>query len=808
MEKHIIIHGHFYQPPRENPWLEAIEIQDSAYPYHDWNSRITAECYAPNTASHILDAERRIIDISNNYARISFNFGPTLLAWLEWYDPEIYEAVLQADKESMERFSGHGSAMAQCYNHSIMPLSNDRDKRTQIIWGIEDFRNRFGRDPEGMWLPETAVDIESLEHMANNDIKFTLLAPHQAKKIRKIGEEEWNDVSDSSVDPRRPYLCNLPSGKSIALFFYDGPISQDIAFGGLLTNGEIFANRLLSAFDENGDEPQLVHIATDGETYGHHQTHGDMALAYCLYFLENETPVKLTNYGEYLEKHPPEYEVEIIEDSSWSCVHGIERWRNDCGCSSGMHGDWNQKWRAPLRGALDWLRDNLIEIYEDIGSKLLNDPWQAREDYISVILNRSDDNVEKFFRDYASKELSHEDKVRVLRLMEMQRHAMLMYTSCGWFFDEVSGLETVQVIEYAARAMQLAKEASGIELQDAFRGLMERVPSNLDEHKHGADIYEKYVEPSILDLLRVGAHYGISSLFREFSDEDSIYNYNVQGKLFDRSEVGRQRLAIGLVHIRSNITWNEEDISFAALHLGGHNIMGGALSRMEKNQFDAMLKDIHSSFMQSDISEVVRFTDKYFENNSFSLRHLFKNEQRSIMKELLDRSAIDIDTSFRQLYENQYPVIQALSGLNMPLPDYFSILMKFVLNRDMRKNLESEKVDLEELERNVEELRRWPLEIDKDTLGYLTSSKIDELTSQWKSSPEGIELLQTMNRLLEKLDSLDLKYNLWKSQVRYFTIGRNYYPEVRDKAETGDKNAQNWVDQFKQLGEHIRVRVE
>jgi alpha-amylase/alpha-mannosidase (GH57 family) len=808
MDKNIIIHGHFYQPPRENPWLETIEIQDSAYPYHDWNSRITAECYAPNTASHILDQDRRIIDISNNYSKISFNFGPTLLSWLEWFDPEIYGAILQADRQSQEGYSGHGSAMAQAYNHSIMPLSNIRDKRTQVIWGVRDFRSRFGRDPEGMWLPETAVDIETLEILAENGIKFTLLAPHQAKRTRKLGDTEWNDVSDSSVDPKRAYLCNLPSGNYIALFFYDGPIAQDIAFGDLLTNGEVFAKRLDSAFDEDGDELQLVHIATDGETYGHHQTHGDMALAYCLYYLENETPVRLTNYGEYLEQHPPEYEAEIVEDSSWSCVHGIERWRSDCGCSTGMHEGWNQKWRAPIRGAMDWLRDNLIEIYEDIGSKLLQNPWQARNDYIDVILDRSEENIKKFLSEHAQEDLAHEDKVKILRLLEMQRHAMLMYTSCGWFFDEVSGLETVQVIEYAARAMQLAREVSGINLQDAYKGLMERVPSNLDKHQHGDDIYEKYVEPNILELLRVGAHYAISTLFRDFSDEDRIYNYSARGKIFDRSEVGRHKLAIGSVHIRSDITWSEEDISFAALHLGGHNIMSGASARMNKERFDLMLNDIHDSFMKNDISEVVRLTDKYFENNSFSLRHLFKNEQRAIMSELLDRSARDIDTSFRQLFDNQYPVIQALSDLNMPLPDYFSTLMKFVLNRDIRRNLESEELDFEELERNVEELRRWPLEVDRATLGYLASRKIDELTLQWRDDPENVFLLETMNRLMQTLESLSLEYNLWKSQVRYFNIGRDKFPEIKDKAEAGDKNAQRWTEQFKLLGEHIRVRVE
>ncbi len=364
MEKYVCVHGHFYQPPRENPWIEEIELQDSAYPYHDWNERITAECYAPNTASRLLDGEGKIMAIVNNYSRISFNFGPTLLAWMERHDANTYRAILEADKLSRERFSGHGSALAQAYNHMIMPLANSRDKRTQVIWGIKDFEKRFGREPEGMWLPETAVDTETLEILAEQGIKFAILAPSQAKSFHKIDEnKEWQSTEGGKIDPSTCYRCSLPSGKTINLFFYDGPISQEVAFGKLLTSGETFAQRLMGAFSEGRDWPQLVHIATDGETYGHHHHYGDMALAFCLHFIESSNSATLTNYGEFLEKNPPHYEVQIFDHSSWSCVHGVERWRNDCGCNSGMHGGWHQKWRGPLRGALDALRDQLIPAY-------------------------------------------------------------------------------------------------------------------------------------------------------------------------------------------------------------------------------------------------------------------------------------------------------------------------------------------------------------------------------------------------------------------------------------------------------------
>ena len=397
MDRYLCIHGHFYQPPRENPWLEAIEIQDSAHPYHDWNERITAECCAPNSASRILDGEGHIMDIVSNYAKMSFNIGPTVLSWMEKYSPEIYQAILEADRMSIEWRSGHGSAIAQVYNHLIMPLANKRDKRTQVLWGIKDFEYRFKRFPEGMWLSETAVDIETLEVLAECGIKFTILAPHQALKVRKIGTGKWKDVSGGRIDPTRSYLCRLPSGRRINIFFYDGPISQAVAFERLLNKGEDFANRLLSGFSEVREWPQILNIATDGESYGHHHKFGDMALAYALNYIESNGIARLTNYGEHLEKQPPTHEAEIIENTSWSCMHGIERWRSNCGCNSGGHSDWNQEWRAPLREALDWLRDQLSFKFEHKAKEYLKDPLKAREEYIDIILDRSGRKYGKFF---------------------------------------------------------------------------------------------------------------------------------------------------------------------------------------------------------------------------------------------------------------------------------------------------------------------------------------------------------------------------------------------------------------------------
>jgi alpha-amylase/alpha-mannosidase (GH57 family) len=560
MERYICIHGHFYQPPRENPWLEAVELQDSAHPYHDWNERITAECYAPNATSRILDGEGRIVQLVNNYTKISFNFGPTLLAWMVRYAPNVYQSILDADKESQEVFGGHGSALAQAYNHVILPLANSRDKRTQILWGMRDFEHRFQRKPEGMWLPETAVDLESLDILSEQGILFTILAPRQAKRMRPIGKKEWQDVSGGRIDPTMPYVHHLPSGRKIVLFFYDGPIARSVAFEGVLVSGESFAGRLLGGFSEKRNWPQILNIATDGESYGHHHRHGDMALAYALHYIESNGLARLTNYGAYLEKHPPTHEVEIFENSSWSCVHGVERWRKPCGCNSGKHSGWNQKWRAPLREALDWLRDTLVATHTGKARSFFKEPWRARDEYIQLVLDRSPENTAQFFDRHALRALNPEESITALKLLELQRQAMLMYTSCGWFFDEISGIETVQILQYAGRALQLAEEAHGDLLKPRFAVLLEKAKSNIPEYKDGKRIFEKLVTPSAVDLGKVGAHYAMSSLFEDYGEHAGINCFSVDREAYQRSEAGKVRLALGRVKVTSEVTTESERI--------------------------------------------------------------------------------------------------------------------------------------------------------------------------------------------------------------------------------------------------------
>ncbi|MGE5365172.1 MAG: DUF3536 domain-containing protein [Bacteroidota bacterium] len=807
MNRYFCIHGHFYQPPRENPWLEEIEVQDSAYPFRDWNVRISAECYSPNSASRIKNHEGRIIDIVNNYSKISFNFGPTLLSWMEKHDPETYQSILEADKISRESFSGHGSAIAQVYNHMIMPLANEKDKITQVYWGIEDFRSRFGREPEGMWLAETAVDVDTLEILAEYKIKYTILAPRQAARIRKIGDEEWADTNDASVDPKRAYRCNLPSGRSIALFFYDGPISQELAFGDLLNNGQNLAERMISTYSED-DEPQIVHIATDGETYGHHSRHGDMALAACLNHISNNDLAQITVYGEFLEKFPPEFEVEIVENTSWSCVHGVERWRNDCGCNSGREG-WNQAWRQPLREALDWLRDQLSGLYEKEMRKYTADPWKARDLYIGVILDRTDASLERFFASTGIKVSAQKDRIRLFKLLEMQRHALLMYTSCGWFFDEISGIETVQVIMYAGRSIQLAGELFDTDLEKEFIELLEKAPSNIPEVGNGAYAYINYVKPAKVDLLRVAAHYAISTLFDEYADSVSrIFSYEVKNENYERMEAGRSKMAIGRACMHSHITQEESMVSFAVVHLGENNIHGGVRDTISSEAFHEMRNEMNQAFQRLNLSELMLALDKHFGTHNYSLWHLFKDESRKVYAKIMESTLREVEVSFRQIYENHYPLMTAMRENSLPLPKAISTAVEYTLNTDLRRMLqEPGAVDLEKLNRIGEEKVKWSISFDDPALAYAATEKLNELMSELSKNNENSAFMHFIGEFLHSLSRMGVHPDMWKSQNTLFRMSGDLYHNFRNKAKRGTKKAKEWINNFHKLENALQVKL-
>jgi alpha-amylase/alpha-mannosidase (GH57 family) len=807
MERYICIHGHFYQPPRENPWLETIEFQDSAYPYHDWNERITAECYAPNVSSRILDGDGRVVQILNNCSKISFNFGPTLLSWLDEKAPETYWAILEADRESQKAFSGHGSALAQAYNHMILPLANRGDKYAQIFWGIRDFERRFGRRPEGMWLPETAVDLETLEILAELGIQFSILAPHQASRVRRMGARNWRDVSGERIDPSMAYEQRLPSGRKIALFFYDGPISRAVAFERLLAKGEDFANRLLSAFSDTRTQPQLVHIATDGESYGHHHRFGDMALAYALHYIESNNLAKITNYAEYLEKFPPTHQVDIFENSSWSCVHGVERWKSDCGCNLGGHAGWNQSWRAPLREALDWLRDALAAPYEEKAREFLRDPWAVRNEYIDVIPDRSPKSVGRFLAQHAVRDLNEEEQITVLKLLELQRHAMLMYTSCGWFFDELSGIETVQIIQYAGRAVQLARELFGDIIEPPFLKLLERAKSNVREHRDGRYIYEKWVKPAAVDWVKVGAHYAVSSLFQDYAEQAKVYCYTVNREDYQSFAAGKAKFVVGRAKLTSEVTHESALVSFGVLHLGDHNLNGGVREFQGEDAYQTLVQESGEPFSRADFPDVIRLLDRHFGESTYSLRSLFRDEQRRILRLILDATLSDAEAVYRQLYQNQAPMMRFLADLNMPLPRRFYIAAETTLNIELRRAFEADDLDQGRIASLLEEARLAGITLDKAGLGYTLKQTIEHLGDRLNAEPTDFSLLQKLEATAGLLQALPFEVDLWKVQNRYYGMLQSIYPDLKVKAEQGDEAARDWISGFTSLGEKLSVRV-
>jgi alpha-amylase/alpha-mannosidase (GH57 family) len=807
MNKYICIHGHFYQPPRENPWLEEIEQQDSAYPYHDWNERITAECYATNAVSRILDPQGKILGIVNNYSKISFNFGPTLLDWINQKSPDVYQRILEADQESQKNFSGHGSALSQAYNHMIMPLANSRDKYTQVLWGIKNFEHHFGRAPEGMWLPETAVDLETLDIMAQHGIRFTILSPFQASRVRRIGARAWRDVSGGRIDPKVSYELRLPYGRKISIFFYDGFISRAVAFEGLLSNGENFARRLKNGFSASDDVPQLMHIATDGETYGHHHRFGDMALAYALHHIEHNNLARLTNYGEYLEKHPPANQVEIFENSSWSCAHGIERWRSNCGCNSGGHPAWNQAWRAPLRAALDWLRDTLAPAYEEKARGYLKDPWKARDDYIDVMLDRSTDSVERFLNQHSTRGLSQTDKITVLKLLELQRHAMLMYTSCGWFFDELSGIETVQVIQYAGRVVQLAEELFSNGTESGFLELLEKAKSNIPEHGDGRLIYEKFVKPAVVDWEKLAAHYAVSSFFEEYTERARIYCYRVEREHFQVFEAGKSKLAFGRVNVTSEITFESAMLTFGILHFGDHNLNGGARKFLGEEIYSSTIEELSNAFKIGDFSEVIRLLDKHFGESTYSIRSLFRDEQRKVLNLLLESTLSEAEAVYRQLYERNALMMRFITSLGVPPPKAFYAAAEFVLNSNLRRAFENLDVDIERVETLLTEAKLEGIALDVQTLEYALRKNIERMTERLLASPDDTSHLRKLDAVLGVTRSLPFVVNLWRPQNIYYEILERVYPRFQSLAEQGDEGAREWVNHFRSLGDKLSIRV-
>lgn len=631
-KKYVCIHGHFYQPPREDASLEKVAVQKSASPFHDWNHRITAECYAANAQAKRLDANDELIKLVNNYTFISFNFGPTLLSWMQNQAPAAYAAIREADRASLQHFNGHGSALAQVYNHMIMPLANAKDKVTQVIWGLQDFESRFGRKAKGIWLAETAVDEATLEVLLDHGIEFTILAPRQAKAVRAQADADWQHLAHAAIDPKRAYRCVLKSGRSIQLFFYDGPLSQAVAFEGLLHDGHSFAKRIVDSLTDD-DTVELAHIATDGESYGHHHKKGEMALAHCLELLQADETVELCNYSAFLAQQPAEWEVQIHEESSWSCVHGVERWRSNCGCQTGGHPHWQQAWRQGLRTSLDWLRDQLIQVYEQYASPLLSDPWAARNDYIKVVLDRSDQSWQIFLTQHACKMLAKEEEIQVRQLLEMQRQAMLMYTSCAWFFDEVSRIETNQVLQYAHKAMQYAQSVAGLYLHHLFEARLANIPSN--KYRTALESYQKYVLDKHLTGVDIARYLAVANVYTQASHAATDIQHQVLQLIYEEHQSqDDSHFYIGQMRIRSSVDLKESFFSFF-IWLKKEKLQGQVLMDMSVADYELAKKQLLRIYNSPNV-DFTRHLARCLQQPNFDLKDLLEDQRLALQTHFPD----------------------------------------------------------------------------------------------------------------------------------------------------------------------------
>jgi Domain of unknown function (DUF3536)/Glycosyl hydrolase family 57 len=804
-DRWICIHGHFYQPPRENPWLEAVEPQLTAHPYHDWNERITAECYRPNAAARVVDNANQIIAIVDNYQRMSFNVGPTLLSWLEDNAPDVYEAVIAADRASCARFGGHGSAMAQAYNHLIMPLATARDRATQVRWGIADFQRRFGRAPEGMWLPECAVDTPSLEALAAEGIAFAVLAPHQAAAWRPPGGA-WRT---QPIDTGRAYRCALPSGRTLDLFFYDGATSRAVAFERLLADGHQIIARMTARGPVEGGGPTLCHIATDGETYGHHHRYGDMALAWALQQVERGWDgTRLTNYAEFRARVPATWEVAIAEHTSWSCLHGTARWRDDCGCNTGRAG-WNQRWRRPLRDTFDWLRDQAAAALDNVGRILFRDPWGARNAYISVVLERSAAARDQFLAAHAAHRLDPDERVRALSLMEMARHAMLMYTSCGWFFDDLSGIETVQCMQYAARVAELLEDVGGAPVEPELIDRLSAASSNLAEEGDGRQVFTRHVQPARVDPAKVCAHVAVQALV-EPGGEHSVDVYGHHVDFLDHVErrSGHTRMVAGTVRVRSRLTEIATSLCFAGLHLGEQHVTGGVRPPPPRDAWAAIVDELTGAFRTADVFAAQRAIARHFPGHELSLSSLLPGSRERVLGAVLADALAAAETDLAAAYDRSAPLIRWLVAHELPVPEVLHAIAETTLRRRVLRCLRDPNASFAQLREHIIEALDTRVSLDTPEIALAASEGLRRLIDR-VAAPDGTldgAALDTIARAAEAASRMRSGVDLWFAQNATWRL-LDRLPDLRRRGAAGDEAAAHAVANLERLARALRLAV-
>lgn len=771
MSTSLVIHGHFYQPPRENPWTEVVEPEPSALPFHDWNERIYHECYRANGNARIVSSSGRMEAIENNYLFLSFNFGPTLLSWMEKEHPHGYERILAADRESLALRAGHGNAIAQGYNHCILPLCNERDRVTQIRWGLREFKHRFRRDAESIWLPETACNDAVLGTCIDEGLRYIILAPGQCLRVREIGTKEWTMTENSDVDPGRAYRYFHRDGshRSIALFFYDGPIARSLAFGEGLRSSQDLVNVIGRAQKGEG---RIVHVATDGESYGHHTKWGDRTLAYGLKHEAASADYQITNYGEYLDRCPPAWEAEVKpgpegEGTAWSCAHGVGRWIRDCGCQTGGQEGWNQAWRGPLRQALNGLRDFAVTCYEEGAKGLLKDPWAARNDFISVLLEPSEESRSRFLKSHAARALDEGEQVRALSLLDMQRQAMLMFTSCGWFFTELSGIETVQILKYACRLMDDLSELGYKPPRKEFLAALNAAKSNVPEYGTGADIFRRFVEPSKVGLDRLSAHLAISSLIEE-PQAGNFGAHDFEFSSVRKEQLGKTRLATGRVRLKNRLTGRPYDCMFAAAHLGGIDFHC-CVARFESEEaLEESARRVGGEFKRGLIPPLLRAMREEFGVREFGLENLLAGQRERIAKAVFGHLIQNLSEEYRRVYQENRRYLEMFQAAGFQLPSELRTAAEYTLSRQFEDEIRAQRLShdpeaYQEAVRIVEDAARQGLSIDRSVANELFGGMITDAVKDAMESPDSTVLKRAIS-LIELTRKLGIQPNLDRAQ--------------------------------------------
>ncbi len=782
--KFLTVHGHFYQPPRENPWTNAIEIQESASPMHDWNERIYGECYKPNSCSHIFSPKGKISHIVNNYEYLSFNMGPTLLNWIRREHPRTYQRIVEADKNSIKRL-GFGNAIAQVYNHIIMPLASPHDRLTQIRWGIKDFEKHFERKPDSIWLAETGINMNTVIDLINEGIRYVILAPSQAWRFRKIGSKTWKGAENSDIDSTRPYRIfpvdeegNKLCEGHLDVFFYHDHLSRAVSFQGILNSSQNFSDTIYNSFSKT-NKPQLINLATDGESYGHHHRHGDMCLSYYFHKLAPYGEVEVVNYSWYLENFPPEYEVQIKnqwgEGTAWSCAHGVGRWYRDCGCQTGGPEEWNQKWRSPLRDALDLLSQQVDKIYfEEVNKLSTADPWLIRDDFIDVLFDYGNPEVHMNFCKKWLSDPSPENCTLFMQLLEMQKFSLYSYTSCGWFFNDIEGLEPTQNLKYARRSIELIKSLNPYDsTEEKFLEILNKATSN--EHKlSGGEIYRKWAIPErdVQESIIGAALFSLDLEIEKFAKV--VWKFEISGKVI-KSE---NTFKVWSIHLKDNCLLNTEErllLSFKSEFHEDILILFPAGTQLNKIELPS------TNFNSFDDACLFYPSASYI-----TMKTLFPDHIIDLVNQKARESFEEVCAEFRD-FPGKYNLFYGLIEQDkVPIPEYISTPLRLSINAEInfyiKEVIERSDFDampiLEKLIENAHYLKTPPHTawIEEDIVDFINKWVVevveDRNMDHLVQLSNSIHLADILNIAIDKTEIQNYVFPLYKDYLKSSTLER------------------------------------